>query len=516
MVSDPNSGEKQPIVSLSGISKRFGPVKVLDEVDFSIYGGEVHILAGENGAGKSTLMKILSGVHSDYGGTIRMDGLAIRPANPLDANRQGIAAIYQELSLVPPMSVADNLCLGHPIERYGLVRREAERAEAARTLDLMGLELDVKTPVEDLPISVQQRIEIAKAVRLNARVIIMDEPSSALNAYDVESLFALVGELKKQNRGIVYITHRMEEIHRLADRISVLRDGRLVGSAIAAEMPEKRLITLMVGREMNEQFPGRSTKPAGDYLRVEHFSVSRGNGRARPTVEDVSLTLRRGEILGLGGLQGSGVSDLVMGIFGAPNLKTRGTLTVDGKRPRIRSPKDAIRNGIALLTNDRKATGLVLSMTVTANICMADLGNLATLGWRSIGKERRAGEEMVKALQIRAQSAEMDVMNLSGGNQQKVAIGKWLQTKPAILLLDEPTRGVDVGAKHEIYQLMNAWTERGLSIILITSEMPELLALSDRIIIMHRGTVTAEFSHDEATAENVLEAAMGRTRGAVR
>jgi len=502
-----------PLVSMKGITKHFGPVRVLDHVDFEIYPGEVHILAGENGAGKSTLMKILAGAYADYQGRIEMAGREIRLSSPLDANRHGIAAIHQELSLIPSMTVADNLFLGHPMTRQGFVRARAHRRSAEDVLQRTGINADVSSLVEDLPISVQQLIEIAKAIRLEARVLIMDEPSSALNAHDVETLFALVRQLKAENRSIIYITHRLEEIHRLADRITVLRDGRLVGTSEAAELPEKKLIQWMVGREIEEQFPRHTPQISTEALRVENLSVRAASRALRPLVNRVSLHASRGEILGIGGLQGSGASELFLGLFGALPKRTEGRMTVDGKQVRIRSPREAIANGIALLTNDRKATGLIASMSVTANMCAANMRNLAPHGWRHPRQESRITAEMGQALQLRAASVDMEVGDLSGGNQQKVAIGKWLTTNPRIMLLDEPTRGIDVGAKHEIYQLMNEWTAHGISILLVTSEMPELLAMSDRIIVMHRGTITAELSRKEATAENVLEAAMGRTNG---
>jgi ABC-type sugar transport system ATPase subunit len=502
-----------PLVSMRGITKLFGPVKVLDQVDFSIYPGEVHILAGENGAGKSTLMNILAGVYADYQGRILMQGREIRPASPLDANRHGIAAIHQELSLIPSMTVYDNLFLGHPMTRAGFIREKAHRRSAESALADAGVAASVGSLVEELPISVQQLIEITKAIRLNANVLIMDEPSSALNVHDVETLFAVVRKLKSENKGIVYITHRLEEIQRLADRITVLRDGRLVGSALASEMPEKRLIHLMVGREMEDHFPRHTPRISTEALRVEELTVHRANRARRPLVDKVSFSAARGEIVGLGGLQGSGASELFLGLFGAMPKRTEGRVSLAGRALRIRSPRDAIASGIALLTNDRKATGLISSMSVTANICAASMMRLAPRGWRRPREEARVASEMGRALHLRAASLEMEVGNLSGGNQQKVAIGKWLSTDPRIMLLDEPTRGIDVGAKHEIYQLMNEWTAKGICILLVTSEMPELLAMSDRIIVMHRGKITAEFPQGEATAERVLEAAMGRTNG---
>jgi len=499
---------------MRGISKSFGGAPVLDGVDFDVFPGEVHVLAGENGAGKSTLIKILAGAYSDYRGTIELDGRRVRPVSPLEAKRLGIAVIHQELSLVPPMSVAENLLLGSPLVRAGFVRARAQRAGASAALAEVGLNLDLDGAVEDLPISSRQLLEIAKAVRLEARVIVMDEPSSALNAQDAELLFSIIARLKATGRGIVYITHRMEEIQRLADRVTVLRDGRMVGSREAARMPERELVALMVGREVDDRFPRHGSAPGSVALRVEGFSVRGADRSARPLVDAVSLSVRRGEILGLGGLQDSGASQLLLGIFGGLPGRASGRLEVEGRELSVRRPRDAIDAGLALLSNDRKATGLVLSQSVTANICAASLGRLSTWGWRNPAREAGLAARIGASLRLKAASLDMEAESLSGGNQQKAAIGKWLAADPRILLLDEPTRGIDVGAKHDIYQLMNEWTARGIAILLITSEMPELLAMSDRILVMHRGRITSELSRDEASAERVLSAAMGKVEAA--
>lgn len=504
--------ELQPLVEMTGIDKSFGAVQVLNQVALTVYPGEVHILAGENGAGKSTLVKILGGVYRDYGGRIVLDGQEIRPTHPLEANRLGIALIHQELSLVPSLSVVDNLFLGRPHTRYGFVRDGVHFDFAREALARIGLDVDPALLVEDLSISIQQLIEIAKAIRLNAKLIIMDEPSSALNSQDVETLFSLVGELKRQGRGILYITHRMEEMNRIGDRVTVLRDGKLVNTAPTAELSERKLIKWMVGREVSEQFPRHTARAEGEALRVENLSVHKDGYERRALVDDVSLSVRKGEIVGIGGLQGSGASELLKAIFGAADERTTGRLFLNGQPHSVRSPIDSIRRGVVLLTNDRKATGLILSMSVIENLSIASLRTLSRYGWRRPKLEAGRAIFMGRALQLRAASYHMEVGRLSGGNQQKVAIGKWLNTNPTVMLLDEPTRGVDVVAKREIYQLMNEWTEQGMAILLITSEMPELLAMSDRIIVMHRGFVTSHFSRDEATSEKVLEAAMGKRR----
>ncbi len=500
------------LARMRGITKRFGPVTVLQDVAFDIHAGEVHVLAGENGAGKSTLIKILAGVHTEFEGAIEFLGAPVRPKSPLEANTLGVAVIHQEFSMVRSMPVADNIFLGRAPTRFGFVDRSRQRVEAKRLLEQLGLELDVDRLVEEFPIAIQQLIEIAKALGHNAKVIVMDEPTSALSAPEVERLFALIHKLKSNGCGIVYITHKMEEIERIADRITVLRDGCTVGSAPASELPVPKLIEWMVGRELDRQFPRHTPHLGEESLSLDRFSVFPDGDGSKAVADRVSLTVREGEILGIGGLQGSGASELLMGLFGGYGRNVQGDVRLNGRSIRIASPREAIRAGIAMLTNDRKVTGLVLSSSIIANAILADLKNLTPGGWRRPANERRVAKTITDPLHLRAASLGMEVGALSGGNQQKVAIAKWLQTKPRLLLLDEPTRGIDVGAKREVYELMNEWTAQGIAIILITSEMPELLAMSDRLVVMHRGCITAEITQDEATASRVLEAAMGHTR----
>ncbi len=497
-----------PLVRMRGITKRFGPVTVLQNVDFEVRAGEVHILAGENGAGKSTLIKILAGVHTDFQGTIEINGQTVRPSSPLDATRLGVSVIHQELSLVPCMSVADNVFLGRMMTiPGGLIRDRAQQAQTRQLLNDFGLHVQPDQWVETLPVAQQQLVEIAKVLSLSAKVIVMDEPTSALNAPEVDKLFALIERLKVEGCGIVYITHKMEEIERIADRITVLRDGLLVGSELASRLPVSELIRWMVGREMEQQYPRLERRGGAKRLEVKHFSVVR---EGRHLVDDVSLEVQTGEILGLAGLQGSGNSELLMGLFGAYGRNVSGFATLDGRPLRLGSPRRSIRDGMALLTNDRKGNGLVLSLSVIANTTLARLDQFSPAGWRMEGAERVATAEMVSALNLRAASLDMNVDELSGGNQQKVALAKWILTQPKVLLLDEPTRGVDIGAKREIYELMDQWTSQGIAILLVTSEMPELLAMSDRIMVMHRGRVTAHYCRGEATPEAVLAAAMGK------
>lgn len=502
------------LLRMANISKDFGRTPVLKDVQLELQSGEVHVLAGENGAGKSTLIKILAGIHTDFNGTIHINGREVRPKNPLDANHLGIAVIHQELSLIDSLSVADNIFLGRTPTRHGFVLKAVQQKLAAQAVQQLGLEIDTRRKVGEFTIAVRQLIEIAKALSQNAKIIVMDEPTSALNAPEVERLFALIKALKSRGCGIIYITHKMEEIARIADRITVLRDGRWIGMALANELPVPKLIQWMIGREVAEASPGgagRAVRPAGQAerprLRVENLSVFPQGFSKKPAVENISFSARSGEILGIAGLQGSGASELFHGLFG--DIKTRGEIYLDGTKVSLASPKKAIEAGVALLTNDRKATGLVLSLSIIANTTLAALRELSPLGWRQPIRELTAAKAIMASMNLRAASLNLEVGFLSGGNQQKVAIAKWLQTRPRLLLLDEPTRGIDIGAKQEIYQLMREWAGQGIAILLITSEMPELLTLSDRILVMHRGHCTAQFSRQDATPEKILAAAMG-------
>ncbi len=502
------------LLRMKGIGKSFAGTRVLEGVDFDLHAGEVHILAGENGAGKSTLIKILAGVHADYEGTMEVGGQVCRFRSPRDAATHGISVIYQELSLIPSMRVSDNIFLGRERSTHaGWMRHGSQAKACAALMARLGLDVNPSRNVEDYPISVQQTIEIAKALAFDARIIVMDEPTSALTKPEAERLFAIIAELKANGCGIIYISHKMEEIYRIADRITVLRDGTHVGTATAADLPRAALIHWMVGRDIDEQFPRHAPHLGGVRLQVEDFTVPDPHGRPYPLVDRVSLRVRAGEILGIGGLEGSGASALLNGLFGAYGRILGGRVALDDFPCAVRSPQHALRHGMALLTNDRKTSGLVLSMGIAENITLASVPKYSPGGWFNHGREMETARRHERAFGIRAASLTQTVETLSGGNQQKVVLAKWLETAPRVLLLDEPTRGVDVGAKQEIYALMDRWTAEGIAILLITSEMPELLALSDRIIVMHRGRITAEMSREEATQEKVLEAAMGQRSG---
>jgi ribose transport system ATP-binding protein len=499
------------LLNMSGISKAFSGVPVLQDVAFDLKAGEVHILAGENGAGKTTLMKILAGVHTDHAGEIRIEGRTVRFKSPHDASIAGISAIHQEMSLVLSMSVRDNIFLGREKTSGGWMDFRTETKRAAALLENLAIDVNLDREAGDYPIAVRQMIEIAKALVFEAKIFIMDEPTSALNDVEAGTLFKLIRNLKERGCGIIYISHRMEEIYHIGDRISVLRDGRAVGTAPASELPQRKLVSWMVGREMSGQFPPRAAHPSGTALEVRGFRLTDRSRTGKWAIRDADFDLYKGEILGLAGLQGSGKSELLNGLFGTYGRPAAGSVRIDDRPFMIRSPKDSLRAGIALLTHDRKSTGLVAPMSLARNITLASTDRFSPGGWMRLEREARAAARHVDSLGIKARSIDQEVQTLSGGNQQKVAIAKWLETRPRVLLLDEPTAGVDVGAKHDIYELMNVWTSEGLAVLLVTSEIEELLAMSDRILVLHRGRITAEFRKGEAAREEIIRAAMGET-----
>ena len=502
----------ETLVKMTDVGKSFSGVTVLRGVNFDLRAGEVHVLAGENGAGKSTLIKILSGVHPEFDGAMEVFGKKALYSTPLEASHAGISVIHQEMSLIPGMNAVDNIFLGREIRRTGgrfnRSMQEKRTRELLARLDLA--DLNLRAPVEEFSMSVRQRIEIAKALSYDARIFIMDEPTSAIPESDVELLFGIIAQLKADGFGIIYITHKMEEIYRIADRLTVLRNGEWVVTDTAANLPENELVKKMVGRELDNRFPPRrDAVGARQRFKVENFSIHNPDLPGRYLVHDVSFEAREGEILGISGLQGSGNTELLNGLFGAYGKLASGTMCIDGECVDCGAPSRSIREGMALLTNDRKASGIIPDASVADNITLASLRRMSRKSWRNNRMEKDAASRQKTSLRIRLHNLSQPISTLSGGNQQKALIGRWLETAPRVLLLDEPTRGIDVGAKFEIYDLMNELTATGMTIVLITSELPELLAMADRILVMHRGRITAEFGRDAATQENIVHAAMG-------
>jgi ABC-type sugar transport system ATPase subunit len=440
----PDEYQPTSLLQMRGIRKAFSGVEVLHGVDFDLRRGEVHALVGENGAGKSTLMKILCGVYDAYHGQIILQGAARRFSSPRDAEAAGVAIIHQELSLVPHMTVAENIFLGRePTTPFRTVDHRRMRREAERLLaERLGLRIDVSRPMGELPIAVQQLVEVAKALSRHAKVLIMDEPTSALGEAEAERLFEIIAQLKAEGVGVVYISHRMEEIYRLADRITVLRDGDLIGTAPARSLPQEQMITWMVGRKMDQFFPKVAARLGNEALRVEQLSL-RQPGTGKLLVDAVSFCVRRGEVVGLGGLMGCGHSELLGAVFGRFGYPAKGRLWVGGREVAIGSPGAAIRAGMALLTNDRKVSGLVLPMSILHNMTLAALKRAAPGEWLRASLERQLAQPLAGRLNIRLRSLNDGVGTLSGGNQQKVVLAKWLMTQPKVLLLDEPTRGID-------------------------------------------------------------------------
>lgn len=480
---------------------------MLRDVSLDLYPGELHVLAGENGAGKSTLMKILAGVYAEYSGHFQVNGTPAHFSSVHDAAAAGISIIHQELSLVGSLSVAENIFLGREYCRAGWLDHRKMVLQAEKQLQEMGLDVDASKPAEEYPVGIQQMIEICKAVSLNSRIIVMDEPTSALTRPEAEKLFALIDHLKAKGCGIIYISHKMDEIYRLADRITVLRDGRYVGTETADRLPHDKLVNWMVGRDIEHQAPRAEIKKGREILRVKDLQVDMPG--EKQAVKGVSFSVKAGEILGIAGLQGSGNSELLNGIFGTYGDAASGDVVVDGEKAERFSPADSMKLGISLLTNDRKETGLVLGQSILSNAALASLKKFSPWGWMRPGRERKSVSRNCRQLKLKAASLDQNVETLSGGNQQKVVIAKWVQTQPKVFLLDEPTRGIDIGAKHETYRLLNDWTSKGMAIVLITSEMPELIAMSDRILVMHQGRIVEEFGKGQASQEKILNAAMG-------
>jgi ribose transport system ATP-binding protein len=491
------------LLAAQGISKRFPGVMALDGVDFDIQPGEVHVLLGENGAGKSTLVKILSGAYRPDQGTVLIDGRPVELASPSAARRLGISTVYQELSLVPELSIAQNIFLGRELVTGagGVLRSAAMQSEARRLLGLLDVDLDPRRRVRTLSLALRQVVEIVRSLAQRGRVLILDEPTSALSAREADELFARVRRLKSEGVGICYISHRMDELPRIADRLTVMRDGRVVGAGLSADTPVPDLVRLMVGRDVVREFPVRTAHAsATEALRLDGFGVP---GK----VQDVSLVVRRGEVVGLFGLIGAGRTELLRGMYGLES-RTTGRVSVGGVPVSIRSARQAIDRHLGLVPEDRHAQGLVLGMSVERNVALASLSSCTEKGLLSPWRIHQLAQRYIDRLGIRTRTSRVRVAALSGGNQQKVVIARALATGADVVLLDEPTRGIDVGAKHEIYELINALAAEGKGVLLVSSELPEILGMSDRILVMRQGRVTSEFSRTEATQEGLLQAAL--------
>lgn len=494
-------------LTATGLVKRYPGVVALDDVSITLTGGEVHAVAGENGAGKSTLMQILSGAQQPDSGELRVDGRTVRFGSPRDAQAYGIRMIHQELNLVADLTVAENIFLGREPSRRGLVDRAKQREAAREVLDRLGQRaLSPDAIVGDLSLASRQMTEIAKAVAADARLIIMDEPTAILAHDETEALFGVIAQLRANGVAVAYISHRLEEISRIADRITVLRDGCLVASRPAADMQRNEMVQLMVGRELSAGYPAATVPPGDELLRVEGLSSG--------PVRDASLTLRRGEIVGLVGLVGAGRTELARALYGAAAI-SGGSMWLDGKPYAPRSPADAIAHGLALLPEDRKRQGLVLLAAIRENISLTSLPALSRGGVVNRARERAEVERWSQALSIKTPSLENAVRQLSGGNQQKVVLARWMLANARILVFDEPTRGIDVGAKAEIYTLMRRLTAEGASILMISSDLPEALGMSDWLIVMRSGRIVGDLTREQATQERVAALILGEATGSV-
>ena len=490
---------------MRGIVKLFPGVRALKGVELDLRPGEVHALLGENGAGKSTLIKVLGGAHRPDEGSIEIDGQPVEITSPAESQRAGVGIIYQEFNLVPAMTARENIFLGQEGSHIGILPVREERRKARELFERLGVDLDPESLVRRLTVAQQQVVEIAKALLLESRIIVMDEPSAALSPREVEGLFRIIRELKSQGIGIVYVSHRLDEIFEICDRATIYRDGEHIATRPIAELTRESIIELMVGRKLENEFPHRQTstetRTSGGGLVV--LNLNRGS-----EVRDVSFNVRRGEIVALTGLVGAGRTETVRLIFGA-DQRDSGSVKLDGRELAIRSPRDAIRAGICLLTEDRKHQGLVLNRSVLENFGLPNLLSFSSGGLINRRRERAAFDRYVDQLRIRVSGPDQRAANLSGGNQQKVVLAKWLERNAEVVIFDEPTRGIDVGAKYEIYLLMQQLAADGKAVLMISSELPEVLGMADRIIVMHEGRVTGEITDVEsATQEDIMNLAI--------
>ena len=489
-----------PLLTLSNVSKRFGSTQALADVSLDLYAGEVHALLGENGAGKSTLIKILTGVYQADSGQIRLDGRPITVNNAFDAQVHGIAAIHQEPMIFPDLNVAENIFISHR-QRGAIVNWRKMYRDAEEILARLDIKLDVRSPARGLTLAAQQAVEIAKAISLDVRVLIMDEPTASLSAHESEQLFKLIHALREQQVAVVYISHRMEEVFALGDRVSVLRDGKLISSAPAADVTAEGAIRDMVGREIGEMITRTDNETGETRIAVRNLGK-------RGIFSGLNFEIRAGEVLGFAGLVGSGRTDVGLALFGIEPAD-EGEIRFDGHPVDIRSPQQAVDLGIAYVTEDRRGLGLFMPLAISSNITLPLLGNyLNRIGLLNGPAERQTAESFRQRLNIRTPDVDTMVGNLSGGNQQKVMLSKWLNIKPKLLILDEPTRGIDVGAKAEVHQIINQLAAEGIAILMISSDLPEVLAMSDRILVMREGRQMEVFERDEVDQERVMTAAI--------
>ncbi|MDO5548853.1 MAG: sugar ABC transporter ATP-binding protein [Eubacteriales bacterium] len=492
---------QKTIVSMEHITVVFPGVKALDDVSFSLRSGEVHVLLGENGAGKSTLVKVLSGVYRKNAGTVYVDGEEVNFSSTKEAQEAGVNIVHQELNLIPYLTVAENIFLGHEPKKHGIIDWKRMFSETETILENLGVDIPAKAELRTLSVAQQQMVEIAKAVRLESKVIVLDEPTSSLTDKEIDALFEIMRSLRDKGVGIIYISHRFDEIKRICDRATIMRDGKYIDTVDVAETEIDDMIRMMVGRELTDMYPKTPAEIGDVLLEAKHFSTEE-------KLRDCSIYVRRGEILALAGLMGAGRTELARAIIGADPIHA-GELFLNGTKISVKHPKDAVKHGIGLVPEDRKQQGLVLGMSIGKNITLANLSKTMKSGMLNSRVERSLGDDAVKNLNIRTPNLEQRVKFLSGGNQQKVVIAKWLLAEGNVLIFDEPTRGIDVGAKSEIYRIMCELAQSGMAIIMISSELPEVLAMSDRIYVMCNGEVRGELTREEATQEKIMYYATG-------
>ena len=491
-------------IEMRGIDKSFGSNQVLKQAGFTLESGEVHALMGENGAGKSTLMKILTGVYTKDAGTVLVDGKEVNYKNPQEAEKAGIVFIYQELNVMFDLTVEENLFMGKEIHgKFGICDKKAMQKKAQEALNILGVNISPKTVMAELSVGQQQMVEICKALMADAKVIIMDEPTAALTQSETVALFKVIESLRKKGVSMVYISHRMEEIFELCDRITVLRDGSYIGVKNIPETNMNEIVKMMIGREIGERYPSRNVKIGKEVLKVKELT-------RKGTFHDVNFSVRAGEVLGVSGLMGAGRTEIMQAIFGNLSYES-GTIEMDGKEVKISNPRQAMEHGLGFITEDRKTEGLMLDKSIRENISLCNLRRISKSSVISREAEKNMVAEAIKDLRIKCFGSYHECNNLSGGNQQKVVLAKWILTNPKILILDEPTRGVDIGAKKEIYSIINKLAAQGVAIIMVSSELPEVLGMSDNIMVVREGEVRGIISYEEANQERVMTLATGGT-----